>query len=101
MDIASEKGCPVMRPMFFDFPEDEICYGLGEQYMFGSDILFAPITGQGETQKRVYLPEGEWIRTADKTVHAGGRFIDCHAKLHEFIAFVKKGAQVIDVIQGG
>lgn len=101
MDIASEKGCPVMRPMFFDFPEDEICYGLGEQYMFGGDILFAPITGQGETQKRVYLPEGEWIRTADKTVHAGGRFIDCHAKLHEFIAFVKKGAQVIDVIQGG
>lgn len=96
MDTASEKGYPVMRPMFFDFPEDEACYELGEQYMFGGDILFAPITGQGETQKRVYLPEGEWIRTTDKTVHTGGRFISCHAEIHEFIAFVKKGAEVME-----
>ena len=85
-----------MRPMFFDFPEDEACYELGEQYMFGGDILFAPITGQGETQKRVYLPEGEWIRTTDKTVHTGGRFVSCHAEIHEFIAFVKKGAEVME-----
>ncbi len=96
MDTASEKGYPVMRPMFFDFPEDEACYELGEQYMFGGDILFAPITGQGETQKRVYLPEGEWIRTTDKTVHTGGRFVSCHAEIHEFIAFVKKGAEVME-----
>ena len=96
MDTASEKGYPIMRPMFFDFPEDEACYELGEQYMFGGDILFAPITGQGETQKRVYLPEGEWIRTTDKTVHTGGRFVSCHAEIHEFIAFVKKGAEVME-----
>ncbi len=96
MDTASEKGYPVMRPMFFDFPDDEACYELGEQYMFGGDILFAPITGQGETQKRVYLPEGEWIRTTDKTVLTGGRFVSCHAEIHEFIAFVKKGAEVME-----
>mgnify|MGYP002511722723 CR=1 FL=1 len=96
MDTASEKGYPIMRPMFFDFPEDEACYELGEQYMFGGDILFAPITGQGETQKRVYLPEGEWIRTTDKTVHTGGRFVSCHAEILEFIAFVKKGAEVME-----
>lgn len=96
MDTAAEKGYPVMRPMFFDFPDDEACYELGEQYMFGGDILFAPITGQGETQKRVYLPEGEWIRTTDKTVHTGGRFVSCHAEIHEFIAFVKKGAEVME-----
>lgn len=96
MDTASEKGYPVMRPMFFDFPDDEACYELGDQYMFGGDILFAPIAGQGETQKRVYLPEGEWIRTTDKTVHTGGRFVSCHAEIHEFIAFVKKGAEVME-----
>ena len=95
MDIASETGCPVMRPMFFDFPEDEACYGLGGQYMFGDDILFAPITAQGETQKNVYLPEGEWVRTSDRTVRAGGQFVSCQAQIHEFIAFVKKGAEVI------
>lgn len=97
MEIASEKGYPVMRPMFFEFPDDETCYDLGGQYMFGGDILFAPITEQGETQKRVYLPDGEWIRTTDKTAHSGGQFADCHAEIDQFIAFVKKGADVINV----
>lgn len=97
MEIASEKGYPVMRPMFFEFPDDEVCYDLGGQYMFGGDILFAPITEQSETKKRVYLPDGEWIRTTDKTVHTGGQFVDCRAEIDQFIAFVKKGADVINV----
>ena len=63
MKIASEKGYPLMRPMFFDFPDDEACYTLGEQYMFGNDILFAPIVNRGQIKKTVYLPEGEWILT--------------------------------------
>ncbi len=97
MDIASEKGYPVMRPMFFEFPGDEVCYELGGQYMFGSDILFAPITAQGETEKRVYLPAGEWIRTTDKTTCTGGQFVVCHAEVDQFIAFVRKGAEVMAV----
>lgn len=97
MDIASEKGYPVMRPMFFEFPDDETCYDLGGQYMFGSDILFAPITERGETGKRVYLPDGEWIRTTDKTAYTGGQFVDCHAEIDQFIAFVRKGAEVINM----
>lgn len=97
MDIASEKGYPVMRPMFFEFPGDEVCYELGGQYMFGSDILFAPITAQGETEKRVYLPAGEWIRTTDKTTCTGGQFVVCHAEIDQFIAFVRKGAEVMEV----
>ncbi len=96
MDIASQKGHPVMRPMFFDYPEDEICYTLGTQYMFGDDILFAPITERGVTERRVYLPEGEWVRTTDKTSCTGGKYVDCRAGLHEFIAFVRKGAEVIN-----
>ena len=65
--------------------------------MFGSDILFAPITERGETEKRVYLPDGEWIRTTDKTPYTGGQFVDCRAEIDQFIAFVKKGADVINV----
>jgi alpha-D-xyloside xylohydrolase len=42
--------------MFFDFPDDKECYSLGEQYMFGDDILFAPIVNRGQTKKTVYLP---------------------------------------------
>ena len=97
MKKAAETGAPLMRPMFFDFYEDDICYSLSDQYMFGPDILFAPIYRQGETERQVYLPEGRWIRTADKSVHDGGRYISCSAEIDEFIAFVRCGAEVIDV----
>lgn len=94
MKIASENGCPVMRPMFFDYPDDEECYALGEQYMFGDDILFAPITQKGQTKKRVYLPEGEWILTKNKKEYSTG-YCEISAEIDEFVAFVKKGADVI------
>ena len=94
---ATEKGSPIMRPMFFEFPNDKICYELDDQYMFGSDILFAPIYKYGETARTVYLPEGEWIRTNDKSLYRGGRNVLCTAAKNEFIAFVKKGAAVLNV----
>ena len=95
MKIASEKGYPVMRPMFFDYPDDEECYSLGEQYMFGEDILFAPVVNRGQTEKEVYLPEGEWILTKTKDTFEGGRHV-VNAQINEFVAFVRKGAPVID-----
>ncbi|MCH5197969.1 MAG: hypothetical protein J1E34_03585 [Oscillospiraceae bacterium] len=95
MSIAAKKGYPVMRPMFFDNPDDEVCYTLEEQYMFGDDILFAPIVKKGQTRKTVYLPEGEWILTKDKQKYKAG-FHDISAEINEFIAFVKAGANVIN-----
>ncbi len=97
MAIASKDGVPVMRPMFFDYPDDEVCYSLGEQYMFGDDILFAPITEQGATQKHVYLPKGEWILTKDKKAYQGERTYTIDVKINEFVAFVKKDAEVLNV----
>ena len=95
MRIASEKGYPVMRPMFFDFPDDAVCRTLDEQYMFGDDILFAPIVNRGQTEKTVYLPEGEWILTKTQTLYAPGTHT-IHAEIDEFVAFVRRGAAVLD-----
>ena len=94
-DVASKKGYPIMRPMFFEFPDDEVTYSLDEQYMFGSDILFAPITRQGQTEKIVYLPEGKWILTKDKNVYERG-WHKIKASINEYIAFVKANSEVID-----
>ena len=99
MDIASKTGAPIMRPMFFDYYEDEICYTLEDQYMFGNDILFAPIVNEGQTQRTVYLPDGNWICVKDKEKYSGGQTVLCTAEIHEFIAFVKDDSDVIDVFQ--
>ena len=96
MDITTETGAPIMRPMFFDYYDDEICYTLEDQYMFGEDILFAPITGQGQTKRKVYLPKGQWIDTRTKEEISGEKWIECQAAIDEFIAFVKKGSDIIN-----
>ena len=97
MAVASSDGIPVMRPMFLEFPEDKICYTTGDQYMFGPDILFAPITVQGQTARKVYLPSGKWILTKDHETFDGNQWITVEAKINEFIAFVRDGADVINL----
>lgn len=59
-DESSRTGIPMMRAMSLAFPEDAAAAGYDQQYMFGSELLVAPITAQGQTTKDVYLPEGEW-----------------------------------------
>ncbi|MBR2134581.1 MAG: hypothetical protein IJ851_07740 [Eubacterium sp.] len=98
MKTASEKGYPVMRPMFFEYPDDEKCYELGEQYMFGDDILFAPIVNRGQTKKSVYLPKGEWIFARDKKKYSEGTY-EIDAEIDEFIVFVRSGAEVINAFE--
>lgn len=97
MEIASKTGIPIMRPMFFDYYDDKICYTLEDQYMYGGDILFAPIVNKGQIEREVYLPDGNWINVIDKKVYTGQQTISCKAKLHEFIAFVKEGSEALDI----
>lgn len=99
MEIASATGAPVMRPMFFDYPGDPVCYTLGDQYMFGEEILFAPIVAQGQTERKVYLPAGTWIDVNGRGEYEGGSYVTMHAELDQFIAFVKKGSPHLDIFQ--
>lgn len=97
MDKASEYGTPMMRPLFFDYYDDETCYSIDDEYLFGDDIIFAPIYHEGENERKVYLPQGVWIRTTDKCEYEGNKEYICHAEINEFIAFCKKGSKIIEV----
>ena len=65
-----------------------------EIWSFGEDIIFAPIVERGQTVKTVYIPGGEWILTKDKKLYTKGTY-EIRAELDEFIAFVRKGSDVI------
>lgn len=69
MDEASQNGSPVIRTMFYEFPEDEKCWDIDDQYMFGSKYLVAPVLYQGMKEREVYLPQGSW-----KDIHIGNIF---------------------------
>ena len=89
-----------MRPMFFDYYTDPVCYELEDQYMFGEEILFAPITEQGCTLRKVYLPEGSWQNVNTWEILPGGQWVTCEAPIDQFIAFVKEGSEVAEVFRG-
>lgn len=97
MEEAKRTGVSIMRPLFMECPDDETCYCIEDEYFFGKDILFAPITEQGVTERKVYLPEGRFVRTTDKACFEGGQWIHAAAGIDEFIAFVREGAAVLDV----
>lgn len=60
MAEAHEVGSPIIRAMFYEFPEDKTCWDLKDQYMYGSDILVAPICHEHAMGREVYLPAGAW-----------------------------------------
>ncbi len=66
LDEASRNGSPVLRAMFYEFPEDGRCWEIDDQYMFGPDYLVAPVLRQGQTERDVYLPAGTW-----EDIHTG------------------------------
>ena len=86
-----------MRPMFFDFYDDEVCYTLEDQYLFGEYILFAPVTEQGQRERRVYLPKGRWQDVNTGIVYDGQNWLTCQVPLEKFAAFVKEGSQAAEV----
>ena len=57
--------------------------------------MFAPIVRQGQRSHRVYLPQGQWIFTRTGETYSGGAWYEIPAEIHQFIAFVKEGAQVL------
>ena len=81
MQRTHETGEPVMRPMFFDFPQDKVCWGLETQYMFGPDYLVAPVLEAGAQARHMYLPAGRWQNIDTGEEYAGGLWIDAPAPL--------------------
>ena len=55
MKLAHEKGIPPMRPLFFDFPKDDGCYKIEDTFMFGPDVLVAPVLHQGAVSRQSVL----------------------------------------------
>lgn len=93
MQEAHEKGTPVMRTLFYEFPEDQQAWDIESEYLFGSDILVAPIFYQGAESRQVYLPKGaRWENYWTHEEITGGQKIEISAPLEQIPLFLKKAA---------
>lgn len=93
---AHKKGTPVMRPMFYDFPDDNICWNEQYQYMFGPDLLIAPIFEAGATTRTLYLPFGfTWKDAKSGKLYDGGQYITVDAPMDVIPVFIKDNKDYI------
>ncbi len=95
MEEAHEKGAPVMRTMFYEFPKDKICWDLTDQYMFGSEVLVAPVMEEKVRSRNVYLPVGAtWVNASTGKEYEGGQTVTVEAPLEIIPVFTKKGFEI-------
>ena len=88
MEEAHEKGSPVIRPLFYEFPEDKDAWEVEDEYMFGSKYLVAPILSLGQRERKVYLPKGaKWLCNTDKETYEGGTEVIVPAPLETMPVF--------------
>jgi alpha-D-xyloside xylohydrolase len=89
--IAAQTGLPILRPMLLEFPDDPVTCTLDLQYMFGAQLLVAPIfNNRGE--RSVYLPEGRWIDFWTYEVYSGPRSLHIRAPLDVLPLYVRANA---------
>jgi alpha-D-xyloside xylohydrolase len=95
MRLAHEKGVPLMRPLLFDFPKDTEARAVDDQFMFGPDLLVAPVLIQGTRSRRVYLPAGTTWTDAwtDRTLE-GGQWITVDAPLDMIPLYLRAKARL-------
>ncbi len=91
---ARDTGMPIMRALWLHHPDDPAAVARGDEYLWGPDMLVAPVVDKGATSRRVYLPRGTWLDfwTEERTV--GGREIDRTVDLATMPIYVRAGAIV-------
>jgi alpha-D-xyloside xylohydrolase len=101
MTAAHERGTPVIRPLFYDFPADTHAWDIEDQYLFGPDVLVAPILAYGLRERPVYLPAGRsWVDVASGQAYEGGQTVTVAAPLEAIPLFATAGSGVLDVLSG-
>jgi alpha-glucosidase/alpha-D-xyloside xylohydrolase len=91
---CTREGLPIMRSLWLHYPDDPIAVARGDQYLWGRDILVAPVVEKGATQRKLYLPRGGWYDFWTNERHEGGREITRGVDLGTLPLYVRAGAIV-------
>ncbi len=88
------NGAPLMRPLIWAYPQDSFAAEVDDQFLFGSDILVAPVVKRGQSARSVYLPEGRWYPFEGGEPMEGGKVHTVTFGLGQVPAFVREGAVI-------
>ncbi|MDA1043745.1 MAG: family 31 glucosidase [Verrucomicrobia bacterium] len=95
MSVAQSSGLPPMRPLFLDYPDDPHAWQIENQFLFGPDILVAPIVRFGARSRSVYLPAGSpWRDAWTGKQHHGGSTFEADAPLARIPVYLRAGCNL-------
>lgn len=89
---SSKSGLPVMRALLLDYPGDPQAVAQQEEFLFGDDLLVAPVVKDGEWKWRVYLPKGRWVDFWSDRAYDGPLNVTVDAPLGKVPIFARGGA---------
>lgn len=90
---CSGLGHPMIRPLFFEYPDDRTSWCIEDEYLFGTDLLVAPLMERAR-ERDVYLPPGVWIDYQSGEAHEGSRWRSIRAGELPVVLLVRDGAAV-------
>ena len=90
---ASEKGYPIVRHPYLNYPTDKNTYDIKYQFMLGEDLLVLPVIKKGDTKVEGYFPEGNWKHIFTGKIYQGGKSQKIDAPLGQPAAFVREGGK--------
>ena len=94
------SGAPFVRSMNYYDPQNKELQNIEDQYLWGRDVLVAPVIEQGQTERSVVLPEGIWYDYAKPSViYEGGKTVSYNAPLEILPVFVREGAFIPEYIR--
>ncbi|MCC0684218.1 TIM-barrel domain-containing protein [Clostridioides sp. ZZV14-6345] len=94
MKEAHEDGTPIMRTLFYEFPEDDKTWEVDNTYMLGDEILVAPIMNYKDRSRKVYLPKGHtWENIFNGVSYEGGATYEIECPLEEIPIFLKQNSK--------
>lgn len=94
--LSSQQGLPMMRTLFLEYPEDPNAWLVDDAYMFGSDMLVAPLF-ENESGRKVYVPNGIWIDYQTGQNYEGGTWHTIQAGVIPIIILIKSGTIIPQV----
>lgn len=95
MHRAAQTGLPPMRPLFVDYPDDQAAWDVDDEFLFGPDVLVAPVSEPGIRARPVYLPAGaRWVDAFSHEVFDGGQTVEVDAPIERIPVFTRQGADV-------
>jgi alpha-glucosidase (family GH31 glycosyl hydrolase) len=89
---ASERGYPIMRHLFLEYPEDPNTYALDDEYLLGGSLLVCPVITPGARDRSCYLPTGDWVDYWTGEIYRGAGYGTLPAPLERIPLLVRAGA---------